>query len=204
MTAGPIRPRAVDRLVRALSGLPGIGPKTSERLAYHVLRAEAGVARELADALLAARASTRVCSRCFNLDETDPCRICEDATRDRSQMLVVEDPRDVSAFEAAGHRGLYHVLQGRLSALEGILPGERTHVHLASELDSKVGKRANVDMMIEVSPDKLRSEGLSLWTSSNGVILCRRVPPSCIVGLTVWSAKAKASSGALRSALGLV
>ncbi len=144
----------MDRLVRALSGLPGIGPKTSERLAYHVLRAEAGVARELADALLAARASTRVCSRCFNLDETDPCRICEDATRDRSQMLVVEDPRDVSAFEAAGHRGLYHVLQGRISALEGILPDDLT---LASMLD-RVRAGGITEVCLATNPD-LEGEG---------------------------------------------
>jgi putative RNA 2'-phosphotransferase len=86
---------------------------------------------------------------------------------------------------------------------EGILPGERTHVHLAEAIDSKVGKRANVDMMIEVSPGRLRDEGLAVHKSSNGVLLCRAVPPICIVGLITLSAAAKKSEAALRAALGL-
>jgi recombination protein RecR len=132
MTAS--RPRSVERLIDAFGRLPGIGPKTSERLAYFLLRAEAGVAIELARALDAARASTRVCPDCFNLDETSPCTICADPGRDRSIVLVVEDPRDVIAFEAAGYRGLYHVLQGRISTLDGTGPEDLTIAALASRL----------------------------------------------------------------------
>lgn len=114
------RPRAVERLIEAFARLPGIGPKTSERLSYFLLRGEATLAEELAAAIRSARDATKVCSVCFNLDETDPCSVCSDESRDRSQLLVVEDPRDLASFEAAGYRGLYHVLQGRISALEGI------------------------------------------------------------------------------------
>lgn len=131
-------------------------------------------------------------------------RACQGHSREG--MPVTLDALEASWSVHEGRASVWHGTHTGAAVgigREGILPGERTHVHLASELESKVGKRANVDMMIEVSPDKLRSEGLSLWTSSNGVILCRRVPPSCIVGLTVLSSKAKAGRDGLRVALGL-
>ena len=85
-----------------------------------MLRADPRVAHELAQAIVAARDDTRVCHECFNLDETDPCRVCVDPARDRTRLLVVEDAREVGSFDASGWRGLYHVLQGRISALEGV------------------------------------------------------------------------------------
>jgi len=114
------RARNVERLMACLARLPGIGPKTSERLAYHLLGVEQEQALELARAIESAVRSTCTCSECFNLDESDPCRICADGSRDRTMLLVVEDPRDLSAFEESGYRGLYHVLQGRVSNVEGI------------------------------------------------------------------------------------
>lgn len=119
------RARSVERLIERLGRLPGIGPKTSERLAYHLLRSGED-AVELARAIQDAVRSTRVCSECFNLDEQDPCRICADQGRDRGIVLVVESAREVLAFEESGYRGLYHVLQGRISRLEGIRPEDLT------------------------------------------------------------------------------
>lgn len=119
------RARSVERLIERLGRLPGIGPKTSERLAYHLLRSKED-ALELARALRDAVRSTRVCSQCFYLDEQDPCRICADPGRDRGILLVVESARDVLAFEESGYRGLYHVLQGRVSRLEGVRPEDLT------------------------------------------------------------------------------
>lgn len=148
------RPRPVDRLIRALARLPGIGPKTSERLAYHVLRAEPELAQELVDAIAAARASTRVCSVCFNLDESDPCAICASPERDRALLLVVEDPRDVAAFDASGYRGLYHVLQGRLSTLEGIRVEDLT----IAQLLARVGDGGFQEICLATNPD-LEGEG---------------------------------------------
>jgi recombination protein RecR len=148
------RPRSVERLIEALSRLPGIGPKTSERLAYHLLRADPRVSRELVDAIVAARASTKVCSRCFNLDESDPCSVCADPERDGSCLLVVEDPRDVGAFEAAGYRGRYHVLQGRVSALEGIRAEDLTVVPLLE----RVRDGGVVEVCLATNPD-LEGEG---------------------------------------------
>lgn len=115
-----VRVPAIQKLVECLGRLPGIGPKTSERLAYHLLRVDEHEAAELAAAIRDLRSSTRVCSTCFNLDGSDPCWVCRDDQRDRSTVLVVEDPRDVGRFEETGYPGLYHVLQGRVSQIDGI------------------------------------------------------------------------------------
>lgn len=96
-----------------------------------------------------------------------------------------------------------HVAAAQSIGQKGILPGERTHVHLAEELKSRVGKRANVDLMLEVSPERLLAEGLRVYRSSNGVLLCRRVPPSAIVGLVAVSSAAKKAEARLRADLGL-
>ncbi len=127
--------KAVDKLKECFARLPGIGPKTSERLTYHLLRSDPRQATELAEAIKVARETTRVCAICFNLDESDPCAICEDGERDRSIVLVVEDPREVASFEEAEYRGLFHVLQGRISSLEGIGVGDLTLHALLARLD---------------------------------------------------------------------
>jgi len=114
------QPPTLSRLIAALKQLPGVGTRTAERLAYHLLRAPAAEAQELADALLAMRASVRSCGICHVVAESDPCPICADGSRDRRRVLVVEQPRDVSSFDEAGWRGLYHVLLGHLNAQEGI------------------------------------------------------------------------------------
>jgi putative RNA 2'-phosphotransferase len=96
-----------------------------------------------------------------------------------------------------------HVGAARGIGREGILPGERTHVHLADGTESRVGKRANVDIMIEVCPERLRAAGLQVYRSSNGVLLCRRVPPEALIGLVAVSSAAKRSEASLRGELGL-
>ncbi len=114
------RPKALERLCKALSRLPGVGKVTSERLAYHLVQVPEAEALDLAQAIQVARKEVRVCSICSNLDQEDPCQICQDPNRDRSFLLVVEGPREVAAFEESGFTGLYHVLQGRVSPLEGV------------------------------------------------------------------------------------
>ena len=121
-----VLPASLARLMTALKTLPGVGTRTAERLAFHLLRAPDEEARELAEAILAMRQTVVACSRCNTIAETDPCPICADASRDRMRLLVVEQPRDVAAFEEAGWRGLYHVLLGHLNALEGIEPQHLT------------------------------------------------------------------------------
>lgn len=120
------RDRTIEALITRLNRLPGIGPKTAERLAFHLLRVDAEEALQLAKAIEDVRAAVKSCSRCFQLDASDPCSVCADASRDRTMLLVVEDPREVARFEDVGYRGLYHVLNGRLSQLEGVRPEDLT------------------------------------------------------------------------------
>jgi recombination protein RecR len=112
---------AVQRLVQEFSRLPGIGPKSAQRLAYHLLRAPEEQTRLLAEALLSLKEETRLCSVCFNITDTDPCPICQSSERDRSQICVVEQPQDILALEHTGtFHGLYHVLHGAISPTEGV------------------------------------------------------------------------------------
>jgi recombination protein RecR len=112
-------------LVEALGRLPGIGPKTAHRLAFFLLRAPPEHCRELADALVEMRETVSFCSVCFHITVSDPCGICSDPRRDRTMVCVVEEPLDVVALERSrGYRGLYHVLHGALSPIEGVGPDD--------------------------------------------------------------------------------
>lgn len=112
-------------LVRELSRLPGIGEKTATRLALFVLRADGAYAQSLADAIVAVKHDTRLCSRCFALTEADPCGVCADPRRSGDIICVVEDPADLLAIERAGEfRGHYHVLHGALAPLDGVGPDD--------------------------------------------------------------------------------
>jgi recombination protein RecR len=109
-------------LIDEFAKLPGVGPKTASRLAYHVLRGSGDDARALAEAILEVKEKIRLCSVCFNTTETDPCQICSDPGRD-SAICVVEEPLDVVALERTGQfKGRYHVLHGAVSPVEGIGP----------------------------------------------------------------------------------
>jgi len=118
---------SVTRLINELARLPGIGKKTAERLAYHVLRVHKTEALALADAIRDVKENVRYCQECYNLAEGDLCEICRDPRRDRTVLCVVEQPRDLMALEQTGqYRGLYHVLLGRIAPLEGIGPDQLT------------------------------------------------------------------------------
>lgn len=118
---------SVNRLIEQFSRLPGIGRKSAERLAYHVLRVSEPEALELADAIRRVKQNVRYCRTCFHLAEQEQCEICLDPTRDASILCVVEQPRDLMQIEASGaYRGLYHVLLGRIAPLEGMGPDQLT------------------------------------------------------------------------------
>jgi len=113
----------VARLIEAFSRLPGIGPKTAQRLTYHLLRAPEGEARVLAAALVDVRDKVVFCERCFNISDQPLCPICRDPGRDQSRLCVVEEPLDVLALERTSEfKGLYHVLHGAISPIDGIGP----------------------------------------------------------------------------------
>jgi recombination protein RecR len=118
---------AIGRLIDCFAGLPGIGRKTAERLAHHVLRLPPAEALAFADAIRAVKENLRPCKVCFNLAEAELCDVCRDPRRDRSLLCVVEQVRDLLAIEqAAAYRGVYHVLQGKVAPLEGKGPESLT------------------------------------------------------------------------------
>ncbi len=130
----------VARLIEAFARLPGIGPKTAQRLTYHLLRAPEAEARALAAALVAVRDEVVFCEVCFNISAGPRCPICLDPGRDQERICVVEEPLDVLALERAGaHRGLYHVLQGAISPIDGVGP-ERLRIR---ELLERVASAAS-------------------------------------------------------------
>ncbi len=115
--------RPVANLIDLLARLPGIGPKTASRLTFYLLREPSGLALALGEALAALGSGTVLCEACFNVTESSPCPICADATRDHNLICVVEEPMDVLAIERTGtFRGVYHVLHGALSPIDGIYP----------------------------------------------------------------------------------
>jgi recombination protein RecR len=112
---------AINRLIQELNHLPGIGPKSAQRIAYYLLRANEEQIRQLTEALLSLRQKTILCSACFNVTESDPCAICRSDRRDRSKICIVEQPQDIIAIEHTNiYSGLYHVLHGAISPTEGI------------------------------------------------------------------------------------
>lgn len=112
---------AIGRLVQEFSKLPGIGPKSAQRITFHLLRSPEEKAKALAEALISLKQRTNICSVCCNVTESDPCPICRNPQRDTSMVCIVEQPQDILALEHTGvYHGLYHVLHGALSPTEGI------------------------------------------------------------------------------------
>jgi len=116
-------PRSLVRLIKQLSKLPGIGEKTATRLALHILRSSQEEAKTLSQSILDVKDKVRLCSTCFGLADTDPCSLCQNTNRDRSLLCIVEQPSDLVALEKSGaFNGLYHVLHGAISPMDGIGP----------------------------------------------------------------------------------
>jgi len=131
-------PEPVARLIDALQRLPGIGPRTAQRLTFFLLKRPADEVRELAESLLSVKLNITHCGRCFNVTDTDPCRICVDPARDSRLLCIVEEPNDLLAMERTGEfRGRYHVLLGALSPLDGIGPEDLKVRELFQRLDGE-------------------------------------------------------------------
>jgi len=130
-------PEPVARLIDALQRLPGIGPKTAQRLTFFLLKRPVEEVRELSEALVAVKDRIVYCQTCFNVTDQDPCRICADPGRDGRLLCVVEEPNDLMAMERTGeYRGRYHVLLGALSPLDGIGPEDLKVRELLARLDA--------------------------------------------------------------------
>ncbi|CAG1007498.1 Recombination protein RecR [Phycisphaerales bacterium] len=163
---GPAYPKAVDNLIAEFAALPGIGRRTAERLAFHVLKTDEARAMGLARAIEAVKTSVRHCDRCWNLSDGHLCDICRDERRDRTTVLIVEQPKDLIALEQTGmYRGLYHVLMGRLSPLDGIGPEELTIPALITRLTgaaSNPGGVAISEVILGLNPT-LEGDGTALY-----------------------------------------
>ncbi|MCL2141035.1 MAG: recombination mediator RecR [Dehalococcoidia bacterium] len=119
--AQPLATDAVNRLIQEFAKLPGIGPKSAQRITYYLLRASSEQAQSLSDALLTLRQKTQLCSCCYNISDADLCIICRNPQRNPSQVLIVEQPQDILALEHMGiYKGHYHVLHGAISPTEGV------------------------------------------------------------------------------------
>ena len=131
---------SLQKLLDELGRLPGIGPKSAQRIAYYLLEADAEEARRLAEAILEVKQEVHFCSRCFNYATADECSICQDPMRDTTRICVVGEPRDVQAIERTGsYHGLYHVLHGLLSPMDGITAEQLCVKELLARLgDGKV------------------------------------------------------------------
>ena len=142
--------RPVERLITELSKLPSIGPRSAQRIAFHIIRGKKDDAIGLAEALKEVKERIKPCSRCFNLTEVEECEICRDARRDRTAICVVEDPYDIGPLErTAEYRGLYHVLGGSLSPLDGVEPEDLR----IAELVQRVRNEDTKELVIATNPN---------------------------------------------------
>ena len=162
-------PKPLDILISELSRLPGIGGKTAQRLAFHILSLEDKEAERLANAILRAKREMRYCSVCGNLTDTDPCRICSDPQRRQDVICVVENPRDVAAMERIReYNGLYHVLHGVISPMEGLGPEDINLKSLIARLQT-----SDVKELIVATNPNIEGEATAMY-------IARLIKPSGI------------------------
>ncbi len=153
---------AVARLVEELSKLPGVGPKTAQRLAFHLLKVPEEEARSLAEAILDAREKVAYCRRCFNFAQEELCEFCRDGRRDPSLVCVVERPQDIVAVEKTGEfRGLYHVLGGAISPIDGIGPEELR----IRELLERVRREGIREVIVATNP-RVEGEATAMYLAN--------------------------------------
>jgi recombination protein RecR len=158
----PSYPQPVESLIEALSGLPGIGSKSAERLTFHILRMPSEQALGLSEAIRRAKQDLRQCNVCFNITTHDICEICSNPSRDQTTVCVVEQPKDLLAFESTSeYRGVYHVLLGRISPLEGITPENLT----IDALVQRVTNGSVKEVILATNPD-LEGDNSALYLSN--------------------------------------
>jgi recombination protein RecR len=152
---------AITNLVQEFSKLPGIGPKSAQRITFYLLRSSEEQAKSLAEALLSLKVKITLCSSCYNVTEHDPCPICRNSQRDTSQVCIVEQPQDIVALEHTGvYRGLYHVLHGAISPTEGIGADDIRIKELINRLQSN-----SVQEVILATNTNLEGEQTAMYLS---------------------------------------
>ena len=159
----PAASPSLTRLIQELNRLPGVGPKSAQRLAYYLIRLSDGEAYALADAITAVKQSVVFCQECQNLTDSSPCAICSDSQRSRDMICVVEDPLDVLALERTRcYRGLYHVLHGAISPLNGIGPDQLKIKELLDRL-----KEGLITELVMATNPTLEGEATAMYIRRN-------------------------------------
>ncbi len=162
MTTAVVEP--VARLIEAFARLPGIGPKTAQRLTFYLLRAPDTEARSLARALVAVRDEVVFCERCFNISDAPMCPICRDPGREDARLCVVEEPLDVLAIERTGEfRGRYHVLHGAISPIDGIGPERLRIRELLARADEAAAEGQRIEEVIIATNPTLEGEATAMY-----------------------------------------
>jgi recombination protein RecR len=192
---------SVARVIEEFAKLPGVGRKSAERLAYHVLRVHKNEALALADAIRNVRENVRYCEICYNLSEGPRCSICQDATRDRTLLCVVEQPRDLMSLEQAGvYHGLYHVLLGRIAPLDNVGPEQLT----IDALVERVRQGGFCEVVMATNPT-VEGDGTALFVSNllsefpvEVTRLARGVTPGSVLEYTNKEVLADALTGRQR------
>jgi recombination protein RecR len=156
---------SLRKLMEMFSRLPGVGSRSAERMAFHILKSSREDALALADSIRAVKDQIRHCSICFNLTEGDPCAICSDPARDHSIICIVEQPKDLLQLESAGvFRGTYHVLLGRIAPLENLTPSELTIPQLLDRVKNKPdGSPSDVKEIILATNPTMEGDGTALY-----------------------------------------
>jgi recombination protein RecR len=171
-------PEAVASLVAALNKLPGIGPRSAERIALHLVQTESGSVKQLAETILTARERVKLCEVCGSLTENSPCNICSDPRRDSSLICVVERPVDIISIEKSGtYRGKYHVLGGKISPLDGVQPEDLRIGALEKRLATEPIKEIVIALGTDVEGDatsfylakRLSRPGISITRIAHGL-----------------------------------
>ena len=153
--------KEISKLIQELSGLPGIGAKTAQRLAFHILNMSNEQVQDLAGAMLSAKQNVKYCKRCFTLTDEELCPICKNAARNQKQIMVVENTRDLAAYEKTGKfDGVYHVLNGAISPMLGIGPGDIKLKELMQRLQTE-----EVDEVIIATNSSLEGETTAMYIS---------------------------------------
>ena len=176
----------VARLIEAFARLPGVGPKTAQRLTYHLLRAPDAEARTLAAALVAVRDEVVFCERCFNISDAPVCPICRDPGRDQGRLCVVEEPLDVLAIDRTGeYRGRYHVLHGAISPIDGIGPDRLKIRELIERADAAKRDGEPIEEVILATNPTLEGEATAMYLAERlegSVALVSRIARGLPVG----------------------
>ena len=156
-------PKAIQNLIESFEKLPGVGPKTAQRLTFYLLHVPQGELEIFSSAVQNLKKGTIICSSCFCVDETDPCSICSDSMRNKSIVCVVEQPLDVLALEKNGkYKGLYHVLHGKIDPLNNVGPDE---IYIKQLLDRVKGEGENVKEIILATNPTMEGEATAMYIS---------------------------------------